>query len=143
MVRTAFAQPDTTLIGSRWIPNGIFSRQTIARPEGEAAQRLRRYYSTHYHLDYSADQVELGMFVRSVEKILPPATPDTPLLPDHEDEDEVHEPGPEPVKVLEGNSTFDHMIVWGHDTLPAADDPFVKGVEEWIAFAEAVSLLYL
>lgn len=22
--------------------------------------------------------------------------------------------------------------------LPAADDPFVKGIEEWIAFAEAI-----
>lgn len=30
-------------------------------------------------------------------------------------------------------------MVWGHDALPAGDDPFVKGVEEWIAFAEMVS----
>ncbi|KAJ5585451.1 Ribonuclease H2 subunit C [Penicillium hispanicum] len=45
----------------------------------------------------------------------------------------------EPVKVLETQGTFDEMIVWGHEILPAADDSFVKGVEEWIRFAETSS----
>lgn len=44
----------------------------------------------------------------------------------------------EPVKVLEVQGTFDEMMVWGHEVLPAADDTFVKGVEEWVRFAEAV-----
>ena len=29
-------------------------------------------------------------------------------------------------------------MVWGHEILPAADDTFVKGVEEWVRFAETV-----
>lgn len=45
----------------------------------------------------------------------------------------------EQVHVIEGNAVFNEMIVWGHEIVPAADDPFVKGVEEWIAFAEGVS----
>lgn len=46
----------------------------------------------------------------------------------------------EPVKVLETQGTFDEMVVWGHEFLPAADDSYVKGVEEWIQFAETVWL---
>lgn len=44
----------------------------------------------------------------------------------------------EPVKVLEAQGTFDELMVWGHEILPAADDTFVKGVEEWVRFAETV-----
>lgn len=44
----------------------------------------------------------------------------------------------EPVKILEKQATFDEFVVWGHEAVPAADDPFVKGVEEWIKFAEVV-----
>jgi ribonuclease H2 subunit C len=55
------------------------------------------------------------------------------------DDDEVVEFEPEePVKILEINGTFEDLVVWGHEALPAADDTFVKGVEEWLQFAEAV-----
>ena len=53
---------------------------------------------------------------------------------DEEDDEE-----PEPVKILEQVSTFEEIMVWGHDQLPAPDDPFVKGLEEWISFAEAIN----
>lgn len=45
----------------------------------------------------------------------------------------------EPVKVLETQGTFEDVVVWGHEILPASDDTFVKGVEEWVRFAETVS----
>ncbi|OAL40366.1 hypothetical protein AYO20_00102 [Fonsecaea nubica] len=45
---------------------------------------------------------------------------------------------PEPVKVLEELSTFEEVIVWGHDAVPTNEDTFVKGIEEWVAFAEAI-----
>jgi ribonuclease H2 subunit C len=35
-------------------------------------------------------------------------------------------------------SSFDDMVVWGHDRVPDSDDTFVKGIEEWISFAEAI-----
>ncbi|KAL5334523.1 ribonuclease H2 non-catalytic subunit-domain-containing protein [Aspergillus crustosus] len=44
----------------------------------------------------------------------------------------------EPVKVLEKQATFNDYVVWGHEAIPAADDSFVKGVEEWVKFAEAM-----
>lgn len=42
------------------------------------------------------------------------------------------------VKILETQNTFNEFVVWGHEVTPAADDAFVKGVEEWIRFAETV-----
>ena len=56
---------------------------------------------------------------------------------DIEIEEEEEEP-PEPVRILDQVSTFDEVIVWGHDRLPDSDDPFVKGIEEWISFAKAI-----
>lgn len=57
---------------------------------------------------------------------------------------EILENGPEePVKILETQGTFDEMIVWQHEFLPAADDTFVKGVEEWVRFAETVCVSLL
>lgn len=44
----------------------------------------------------------------------------------------------EPAKILKEETKFNEITVWAHDRLPAADDTFVKGIEEWITFAEAV-----
>ncbi|KAK0311405.1 hypothetical protein LTR01_003401 [Friedmanniomyces endolithicus] len=50
-----------------------------------------------------------------------------------EEEDEVEE-----VKMMEQKAVFDEMVVWEHEVLPEDGDEYVKGVEEWIAFAEAI-----
>lgn len=52
--------------------------------------------------------------------------------------DDAEEEPEEPVKALEKQATFDEFTVWAHEAVPAADDPFVKGVEEWLKLAEAV-----
>lgn len=57
----------------------------------------------------------------------------TPILDDDE-EPEL----PEPIKIVEEVSSFDEMMVWGHDQNPSCEDTFVKGVEEWISFAAAI-----
>ncbi|KAL4901893.1 hypothetical protein BDW74DRAFT_159138 [Aspergillus multicolor] len=44
----------------------------------------------------------------------------------------------EPIKVLEKQATFGDYMVWAHEIIPAGDDSFVKGVEEWVKFAEAM-----
>ncbi|PGH02971.1 hypothetical protein AJ79_07508 [Helicocarpus griseus UAMH5409] len=56
------------------------------------------------------------------------------------DEDEADEGDREPeTTILEKQGTFSEFVVWDHDRVPAADDPFVKGISEWIRFSEAVS----
>lgn len=46
----------------------------------------------------------------------------------------------EPVKILKEEANFDDITIWGHDSLPAMEDAFIKGIEEWIGFAEAVRI---
>ncbi|KAA8649951.1 uncharacterized protein ATNIH1004_002630 [Aspergillus tanneri] len=47
----------------------------------------------------------------------------------------------DPVKVLEKQATFDEIVVWGHEAVPASDDTFVKGVEEWAKMAKVMHSL--
>lgn len=73
-------------------------------------------------------------------------TPTDRVIPCQKDgngstEDDV-EAEQDPVKILEKQNTFDEFMVWGHESIPAADDPYVKGVEEWLKLAEAVCCLF-
>lgn len=56
-----------------------------------------------------------------------------------EEGDEAMEEEEEVVKALDEVARFEVLVVWEHETVPEDDDVFVKGVEEWIKFAEAVS----
>ncbi|PGH35658.1 hypothetical protein GX50_01506 [[Emmonsia] crescens] len=59
-----------------------------------------------------------------------------------QDEDEQEEDDDEDwesfATMLDKQGTFSGFMVWDHEKLPAADDPFVKGVSEWIRFAETI-----
>lgn len=77
----------------------------------------------------------LGVIATPTERVLPVSQqPHNDIAEDGETEAEG------PVKVLEVQGTFDEVMVWGHEILPAADDTFVKGVEEWVRFAETVGV---
>ena len=44
------------------------------------------------------------------------------------------------VSMLEEVARFDEVVVWGHDAPPdELEDPHVRGLREWIAFAQTVS----
>lgn len=43
------------------------------------------------------------------------------------------------VGTLEEVAKFEEVIIWDHEAIPSGDDAFVKGMEEWIRFAEVVS----
>lgn len=35
---------------------------------------------------------------------------------------------------------FDNIVIWGHETMPNSDqDPYAKGIQEWMALANSVS----
>ena len=46
----------------------------------------------------------------------------------------------EEVTMLEEVGSFEKMVIWNHESMVNGDDAFVKGVSEWIGFAEAVRL---
>jgi len=42
---------------------------------------------------------------------------------------------------MEEVGSFDHITLWDHDALPdEKENFFARGVNEWVAFAESVSL---
>ncbi|KAI4209776.1 MAG: hypothetical protein LQ351_007306 [Letrouitia transgressa] len=47
----------------------------------------------------------------------------------------------EDVGTLEELAEFDSTMLWGHETAVDLDDAFVKGIEEWISFANSVGSL--
>lgn len=43
------------------------------------------------------------------------------------------------VGAMKGKAAFDELMIWGHEsTGDSSADPYVRGMEEWIAFAEEV-----
>ncbi|KAJ9644750.1 hypothetical protein H2201_006098 [Coniosporium apollinis] len=82
-----------------------------------------------------------GVVLNTTDKLLPqthtPHEPSPGALEEDDDDEDAEQPTE--IKVAEEVASFDAVVVWGHDTLPeATDDPYAKGVEEWIAFAEVM-----
>lgn len=55
---------------------------------------------------------------------------------EEEDEEEV-------VKALDEVAQLEELVVWGHETVPEDDNVFIKGLEEWVRFADAVSFCFI
>lgn len=56
------------------------------------------------------------------------------------DADEAREEAAEELQIADRVATFKHITIWNHETLPDRDeDVHIKGLTEWISFAEAVS----
>lgn len=76
-----------------------------------------------------------GVVISSTDRILPKTAPAI------EDDDVVEIEEEADVKIMEEQSEFDHIMLWGHEALPdEIADPYVRGIEEWISLAEQVCL---
>lgn len=88
-----------------------------------------------------------GVVLSKTDKILPrkPTAPKPP--PGYDDEDgDMEEDGEDDapnVRIAQETGTFEEIVVWNHETAPPADDTYIKGVEEWIALAQAVCTQHL
>lgn len=78
---------------------------------------------------------KIAVVVKSTDRTLAPAA-SAPQSFVESDDEEVE--APEPVKILEHVSDIKEITVWAHDQLPASDDAYRKGIDEWLAFAQAV-----
>ncbi|RDL39969.1 Uncharacterized protein BP5553_04309 [Venustampulla echinocandica] len=80
-----------------------------------------------------------GLVLTSTDRILPTKEQSPGVKNGDEgsegDEDAEEVPG---VKVVEEMSEFDDIMIWGHETLADETDPYMKGVEEWVLFAERI-----
>jgi ribonuclease H2 subunit C len=82
-----------------------------------------------------------GMMVKTTGRLLQQSRP--VKTADNEDEDsdddvQALDDIPEPVKILESTAEFKEVVIWGHDNIPGTHDAFVKGLEEWLAFANTI-----
>ena len=75
-----------------------------------------------------------GVILSSTDQKLP-KEPQIPAEGEELDDNEEFED----VGILEEQAEFDELMVWGHEAQPdECTDPYVRSVEEWIAFAEQV-----
>ena len=54
-------------------------------------------------------------------------------------EEEEWEEEHEESTVLNEVGSFDILLIWNHESMVDGDDAFVRGLSEWIGFAEAFS----
>lgn len=87
-----------------------------------------------------SDKSTIGVVLSATDRTLPQKNDTHGRAIDSRDEEGEGDEDAEPVKVLEETASFDEVVVWGHEAVPESDDPYVRGVEEWVAFAEAVGL---
>ena len=85
-------------------------------------------------------EVDLPQGYRGV--IVKEAGKEKTALQSHEKGDMEGEEGEEEQEeatLLKEIGSFEKIVVWNHESMVNGDDAFVKGVSEWIDFAEAVS----
>lgn len=68
-----------------------------------------------------------------------PLKREEPVDDDMDQEEDQEDEQPEETTALDEVADFDALTVWGHEALPhEKENPFARGVSEWIKFAEAV-----
>lgn len=116
-------------------PRGLLLLLTYTNSDGKSISyfRGRKLYgknlklSSHYR----------GVVLSTTGRILPQPKSNDPVATD--DDGDEQEESPE-VKIMEEQASFEEIVVWGHESLPEGSvDPYVRGMEEWIGFAELVS----
>lgn len=117
----------------------------------------KRYWNPSTEQDGTSTSFFRGRKLRSKKLVLPVAYEGAILqktdkkvvpkpripLPGAEDEmDEDNVPKDIETLVMEQQARFGEIMVWEHEAVPDGDDVYVKGIEEWIGFAEAVRSSY-
>ncbi|KAI8632010.1 ribonuclease H2, subunit C [Xylariaceae sp. FL1651] len=80
-----------------------------------------------------------GYYGSVVERTDP--KPETPSSEERIEDVEVTENSEDRLEVgaMKGKATFDDLMIWGHEsTSDSSADPYVRGMEEWIAFAQEI-----
>ncbi|KAF1948897.1 ribonuclease H1 small subunit [Byssothecium circinans] len=84
-----------------------------------------------------------GAVVHITDNLLPQSQTQSHIHPqdqaDGEEREDEDEDLREEVKVVEVLGEFDEVVVWGHaETVDEEKDAFVRGMREWVGFAEAM-----
>jgi len=66
------------------------------------------------------------------------AKPSMPVPGDEDGADNAIAPKEVETLIMDQHARFGEIMVWDHEAVPEGTDVYVKGIEEWIGFAEAV-----
>ena len=77
-----------------------------------------------------------GVVVKDKGVALPSGKQRSCEIVDLDDENEIEEEVE--VRMFEEVGSFDNVMLWDHEKVAEGDDAFVKGLSEWIGFAEGV-----
>lgn len=114
-------------------PSPMITSSDLITPDGKqiAYFRGRKLHGKHVKIPKGYR----GVVLSSTERVLPKVEPEQDLST----EVVVEEEAEEDVGIMEENASFEDLMLWGHETLPdETADPYIRGVEEWIDFAEQV-----
>ncbi|KAI2638219.1 ribonuclease H2, subunit C [Xylaria nigripes] len=114
-------------------PSGIFWNPTKAQDDVQTA------YLRGKKLHGKAVSLPEGYHGVVVEKT--DAKPETSTEQAVLEDDEMVENASDHLEVgtMRAKAAFDELMIWGHEcTSESTADPYVRGMEEWIAFAEEI-----
>ncbi|KAI2640852.1 ribonuclease H1 small subunit [Hypomontagnella submonticulosa] len=109
-------------------------------PSEGQADRTKTAYLRGRKLNGKAVKLPEGYYGSIVEKSEPKKPEDTKqeetveVIDLEEESDDQLETG-----TMQGKATFDEVMIWNHESLAdSGEDPYLRGMEEWISFAEQV-----
>ncbi|OCL14409.1 ribonuclease H1 small subunit [Glonium stellatum] len=80
-----------------------------------------------------------GAVLNITDKAAPQPSSQEKNSPNDNEEGEEDDEKPVEVKLAEELGSFDEIMVWSHESMPSdTDDPYLKGVQEWMSFAKAM-----
>ncbi|KAK3678084.1 hypothetical protein LTR78_002179 [Recurvomyces mirabilis] len=128
-------------------PVGITKRYWNPQPASDKTNKSRTAYFRGRKLQSRTLQLPegyQGVLLRKTDQLAPREAgnklPQVPIEQEEEDDDDDDEldDDSEDVKVMEQMGKFHEVVVWGHEAVPEDGDEYVKGIEEWMAFAHAM-----
>lgn len=85
---------------------------------------------------------ESGAVIQKTTDLLPQESKPLPRMDEDDLSADEDQEAPQEVKIMQEAASFEKITVWGHEALPSgSEDPYLKGVQEWMLFAKSVSPL--
>lgn len=126
---------------SEGVPTAYFRGRKLLGRKVQLPEGYEGWFGRH--LDFCVfTNAHLGHVLKKTDRKHPKEEPESSLQQEDANmsEDGSEDDRPDEIGVVESVASFDGVTVWGHGSAPATEDePYARGVEEWIAFAQAVS----
>ena len=81
-----------------------------------------------------------GYVLEKSTELMQPESRSSEAIPGDEQEREEEQELPGEIHIMAAKAQFDEIMVWAHEAVPDDDDPYVRGIHDWIGLAEAVSM---